>query len=340
MKSKLITVVMLVAVMVACVFGFAACNDKTDGGNDGSKTETTTLRFAAPEGTPALAIAKLVTDNKTLDGNNMEYAVVSPSLIAAEMSGSKADLVIMPVNGGANLINQGADYKLVSIAVNGSLYLVGKSDTAKKLTIADIKGKKIACIGKTGTPGLVFRFVMNKNGVAMVDDVKNVTADNVYVQYVADGNAAKTLLANGTVDFAVVGEPAATAFKGAIGCKAQMNMQDAYAAVAGGEVTTYPQAGLFVKTALSKDAEFMTALFAALDASKTWVNANASEVDAFMKANVYESAVFPAAAIPNCAIDVTKLTDAHKAAIVAFLKNIMPKNAAGTDIDWDNAPIF
>ena len=54
------------------------------------------------------------------------------------MQAGLSDLVIMPVNAGATLINKGADYKLVSVAVDGSLYLVGNSETATTLTIDDI----------------------------------------------------------------------------------------------------------------------------------------------------------------------------------------------------------
>lgn len=48
------------------------------------------------------------------------------------MATKASDVVIMPVNAGANLIRQGADYKLVSIAVDGSLYVVGNTEKAVK----------------------------------------------------------------------------------------------------------------------------------------------------------------------------------------------------------------
>lgn len=334
MKKHLFTVVMLIVVMTLAVFGFAACNDNN--GND----ETTALRFTAPEGTPALAIARLVTDNKVIGDYDMGYDIVKASSIAAEMSSAKSDLVIMPVNAGANLIRMGADYKLVSVAIDGSLYLVGRSDEVKTVTKDDLKGKKIACIGQMDTPGLVFRYIMKYFNIAIVGDDADLTSDNAYVQYVADGVAAKTLLAAGNVDYAVVGEPAATAFKAALSCKAQMNLQTAYAEANNNTVSTYPQAGLFVKTSLANNAEFMTDLFAALAASKTWVTGNAADVTAFMKANVYESAVFPAPSIANCNIDAVALTDAKKAEIITFLKTVMPKDSSANAIDWDNTAIF
>ena len=332
MKKVFKAALMLViaaALIAALAVGFAACDpkDETPGA----------LRVAAPEGTPALAIARLKTDNAILAGHAMTYEVVSPSLIAAEMSGGKADVVIMPVNAGANLIRQGADYRLISVAVNGSLFMVGSTDDGGAIERADIAGSKVACIGQGATPGLVFEYVMRSMGLEIVAEEKTPGENQVAVQYVADGPAAKTLLENDTVDFAVVGEPAATTFKNALKLNAELDMQAAWKDATGEE--TYPQAGLFVRTSLAADAEFISALFDALAASKEWVNSNPSEVGAFMKANLYESAAFPAPSISRCAIDAEPLGEADKKEIIAFLSAVMPK-AGGIAVEWSKVTLF
>lgn len=331
MKKKL-TAVMLLVALVLSIGLLTACNkdDNKGNGND------VTLTFAAPEGTPALAIARLITDNKSISGKNVNYKIVNPSNIAKEMQAGLSDLVIMPVNAGATLINKGADYKLVSVAVDGSLYLVGKSDTATTatttLTIDDIKGKKIACIGQQGVPGLVFRYILKENNINIVDDVKNLNDTNVYVQYAGDGLQAKTAVENKSVDYAVVGEPAATTFKIKFGFNAQMDLQAEYKKVSGKE--TYPQAGIFVTSSLASDAAFMDALFAALKASKEWVKNNPQSVNDFMKANAYESAAFPAPSIAKCNVNAEKLTAEKKVEILAFLKNLAP------GVNWDTVNLF
>lgn len=328
MKKKL-TAVMLLVALVLSIGLLTACNkgNKKGNGND------VTLTFAAPEGTPALAIARLITDNKSISGKNVNYKIVNPSNIAKEMQAGLSDLVIMPVNAGATLINKGADYKLVSVAVDGSLYLVGKSETATTLTINDIKGKKIACIGQQGVPGLVFRYIMKMNNIEVVEEKEKLTSDNVFVQYVADGNLAKTAVDKPDgVDYAVVGEPAATKFKIKFGFKAQMDLQAEYKKVSGKE--TYPQAGIFVKSSLASDAAFMDALFTALKASKEWVKNNPQSVNDFMKANAYESAAFPAPSIAKCNVNAEKLTAEKKAEILAFLKNLAP------GVNWDTVNLF
>lgn len=328
MKKKL-TAVMLLVALVLSIGLLTACNK--DGNKKGNGNDVT-LTFAAPEGTPALTIARLITDNKSISGKNVNYKIVNPSNIAKEMQAGLSDLVIMPVNAGATLISKGADYKLVSVAVDGSLYLVGKSKTATTLTIDDIKGKRIACIGQQGVPGLVFRYILKANNISIVDSPENVPENSVYVQYASDGLQAKTAVENGSVDYAVVGEPAATTFKIKFGFNAQMDMQAEYKKVSGKE--TYPQAGIFVKSSLASDAAFMDALFAALKASKEWVKNNTQSVNDFMKANAYESAAFPAPSIAKCNVNAEKLTAEKKAEILAFLKNLAP------GVNWDTVNLF
>jgi len=331
MKKKL-TAVMLLVALVLSIGLLTACNKSNNKGNGNDVT----LTFAAPEGTPALAIARLITDNKSISGKNVNYKIVNPSNIAKEMQAGLSDLVIMPVNAGATLINKGADYKLVSVAVDGSLYLVGKSDTATTatttLTIDDIKGKRIACIGQQGVPGLVFRYILKENNINIVDSPEKVSENSVYVQYAGDGLQAKTAVENKSVDYAVVGEPAATTFKIKFGFNAQMDLQAEYKKVSGKE--TYPQAGIFMKSSLASDAAFMDALFTALKASKEWVKNNPQSVNDFMKANAYESAAFPAPSIAKCNVNAEKLTAEKKAEVLAFLKNLAP------GVNWDTVNLF
>ena len=329
MKKKL-TAVMLLVALVLSIGLLTACNK----GNNKGNGNDVTLTFAAPEGTPALAIARLITDNKSISGKNVNYKIVNPANIANEMRTENSDIVIMPVNAGATLINKGADYKLVSVAVDGSLYLVGKNidEAAKTLTINDIKGKRIACIGQQGVPGLVFRYILKENNINIVDSPKNVPENSVYVQYASDGLQAKTAVENKSVDYAVVGEPAATTFKIKFGFNAQMDLQTEYKKVSGKE--TYPQAGIFVKSSLASDTAFMDALFTALKASKEWVKNNPQSVNDFMKANAYESAAFPAPSIAECNVNAEKLTAEKKAEVLAFLKNLAP------GVNWDTVNLF
>lgn len=234
----------------------------------------------------------------------------------------------MPVNGGANLVRQGAGYKLVGIAVDGSLYMVGNTEKGGEISIDDIKGKKVACIGQTGVPGLVFRYVLSANGIAIVDENTAPSENQVSVRYATDGTAAAQLLQGGQVDFMVVGEPAATAQSKRLKLNAEMNLQSEYAKASG--ASNYPQAGLFVSERLYSNEKFMNELFDALAASKTWVSEHKADVTSFAQTNLYESANFPAIAIDRCALNATRLDDVQKAQVITFLEKVMPRTQKET----------
>ena len=328
-KRIIAFVAMLAMVAVAC-FALVACGEKP-----GDKDIIENVTFSAPEGTPALAMLRLATDNAKIGDISVTYKVVKPANIAAEMSAKTSDIVIMPVNGGANLIRQGARYKLVGIAVDGSLYMVGNTEKGGEISIDDIKGKKVACIGQTGVPGLVFRYVLSANGITIVDENTAPDENQVSVRYAADGTAAAQLLQGGLVDFMVVGEPAATAQTKRLKLNAEMNLQSEYAKASG--ASNYPQAGLFVSERLYSNEKFMSELFSALSASKKWVSEHKADVTSFAQTNLYESANFPAIAIDRCAVNATRLDDVQKAQVITFLEKVMPKDAKGNAIDWQSA---
>ena len=332
--SKIFIVLFVVAVVASLSLGLVACNNDD---NYSERYEGQVIRFVAPQGTPALAMLRLVEDNPKLDGTKMKYDVVSPTLISTEMTNKTADVVIMPINAGANLIRQDKDnvldYKLVSVAVEGSLFLVGKKDGGNEITLDDIKGKKVACIGQNNVPGLTFEYVLKQNNIGVIysGEPKN---NEVLIAYAGEATDARTKYNNGSVQYMVVGEPASTMFKGALNLNAEMDIQKQYSILNPG-VDSYPQAGLFVRTALAKDKKFMDALFDALDDSKDWVEDHPADVNAFAKAHLYEAANFPAASIPRCAVDCDKLDNDDKNEIIAYFKKIMPKDSYNNDIDWD-----
>ena len=178
--KRIIAFVAMLAMVAVAWFALVACGEKP-----GDKDIIENVTFSAPEGTPALAMLRLATDNAKIGDISVTYKVVKPANIAAEMSAKTSDIVIMPVNGGANLIRQGARYKLVGIAVDGSLYMVGNTKKGGEISIDDIKGKKVACIGQTGVPGLVFRYVLSANGITIVDENTTPDKNQVSVRYAA-----------------------------------------------------------------------------------------------------------------------------------------------------------
>lgn len=332
--KKIILTLLSVIIILVLAFSFVAC-DKED-------TTNKELKFVVPDGTPALAICNLL-GKTTIGDYSIDATIIGADTIATQIGGGKADLIIAPTNAGANLISKGADYKLFSVAVEGSLYLIGKpvSEGNNVITLNDIKGKTIASIGHNNTPDRVFKFIIdNTDGVTYDDQKDTITfADGsvTTIEWAADGPAAKTKLLReeNPCDFAIVGEPAATAFgtPNGGGFSARMDLQAMYKKCAN-TTLNFPQASLFVKTSLLNDTAFMSALVEKLKESREWVIANPTDVSAKMK-DLGSATAFPAPSIARCNVVVSIANTAEvKASVITYLKLMVPA------VDWDNVNLF
>lgn len=331
MKKSIMIIVAVILLMTMVMF--TACNE-----NKGS------LRFVMPDGTPALAAMSLLGETTDLGGYDVTAEIVASTAIQTEIGGEKADIIIAPTNAGANLISKGAGYKLVSVMVEGSLYLIGSPSKVggnTTITLDDLKGKKIASIGQNNTPDKVFKYIIDKTEGVTYDDANDVITfsdgQTATIEWCADGPAAKVALLreNDPCDFAIVGEPAATAFgtPNGGGFSARMDLQAMYKAVNGNDAN-FPQASLFVKTSLTKDKKFMSALLNALSENRDWVIANPAEVTAKIQAKG-SSTTFPAPSIPRCAIVVNKADNsATQEAIVTYLSLMIPS------VNWAEVDMF
>ena len=164
---KKIASLVVATILVFTLLAFVACNPDNpvnpDNNSDGGNQSKGNLRFVMPDGTPALASLSLLGETD-IGGYTVNGSIIAATAIQTEIGGEKADLIIAPTNAGANLINKGADYKLVSVMVEGSLYLIGspsKVGANTTITLDDLKGKKIASIGQGNTPDKVFKYIIN-----------------------------------------------------------------------------------------------------------------------------------------------------------------------------------
>jgi ABC-type nitrate/sulfonate/bicarbonate transport system substrate-binding protein len=331
--------VIMAVLLVLSLSVLVACNPV----EEQTPTSKGSLTFVMPDGTPALAAAKILGTTE-IGGYTVNAEIVAANTIATQIGGELADIVIAPTNAGASLINKGAPYKLVSVAVEGSLYLIGSpSKVGGNSTIVfdDLKGKRIASIGQNNTPDKVFKYIVdNTVGLTYDDENDTITFSDgatATIEWCADGPAAKVALLreNNPCDFAIVGEPAATAFgtPNGGGFSARMDLQALYRGI-GNKMINFPQASLFVKTSLTEDKEFMSALFEALEDSKAWVVANPTEVTALLQEKGSTS-TFPAPSIPRCSVVVTKANNnAVKEAITTYLGLMVPA------VDWTTVDLF
>ncbi len=131
-------------------------------GNANGEYGKSSVTVIAPDGAPALAIAKFIYDNEDFDTElNFNYKVVSPNNIGGAVSQGTGDIVIIPVTAATKLYKAqfSNPYKMVSVVTHGNLYIMS---TAPFVTLA---GKKVGVIGQGNVPDLTFKAVLKKNGL-------------------------------------------------------------------------------------------------------------------------------------------------------------------------------
>ena len=288
-----LAVLMVAALIAAFAVGLAACNDDKDVAPD-------TLQLYVPDGAPALAVAKFIAEKDTLTvaGYKIAVNIVPANQIAAHMAKADGDIVIMPANAGMNLISKGAGYEFVCSNTRGILYMLSLEQGT--VTPADLAGKKVGCIGEGAVPEYALMTVLEANGVA----------DDVDVQFFADGAAVQAALKAGTIDFGIVGEPAATA-GASKGFFTVMDMQAEFNEATDSE-SGFPMSSTFVSEALAGEDGFVEALVAALEDNVDYIAENAAGMTALLQGAGSTSA-YPAASIPRCNVGVYTGADVDEA---------------------------
>ena len=232
---KKILTVMLALVLSVSAAGFAACG-KDEGGK---------FTFYAPDGAPALAIAKFIKENENFgEEYEFSYSVVSSDKIGGIMQKGTGDFIIMPVNAASKLYKADADnpYKMVSVLTHGNLYIMSKSDS----TLESLKSKVVGVIGQGLVPDLTFKYVLKK---ASIEYVVSDSAENgkVALRYFASASDLIPMLKQGKLTTGLLPEPAATKLASMDSSySVRIDLQSAYDA----EKQAYPQAVLMVKSSV------------------------------------------------------------------------------------------
>ena len=121
-----------------------------------------TIKVAAPDGAPALALSKLIADGSDLGTDKtVNYKIVAAGNIAAEMATGSSDIVVIPVNAATKTYTRGGGYSLVAVITHGNFYIVSDSE----ITVADLKGKRIAVPQRGKVPDWTLRLALKNNGL-------------------------------------------------------------------------------------------------------------------------------------------------------------------------------
>lgn len=137
-------------------------------GELGTNATPSTVSVYAPDGAPALALAKLMAEENTFSQISLSYNVVAADTIGARVSGDNpvADICILPVNAASKLLGSGSKYKMLGTVTNGNLYILSKDgENLTKDNLSVLAGKTVGVINLANVPGLTLKIILNKYGI-------------------------------------------------------------------------------------------------------------------------------------------------------------------------------
>ena len=327
---KLIAILLSIATLT-----FIGCKPSTNSstGENNNETQTPTYTFVAPDGAPALSIAKFIADNENFNIDaNFSYSVVASSNIGGFMQQGKADFIIMPVNAASKLYkaNSADPYKMVSVITHGNLYLMASDGTN---TLDGLKGKVVGVIGQGLVPDLTLKAILADNN--LLDAV--VTGDTptegkITLRYFSQATEMIPLLKQGVLNIGLLPEPACTNLTKVASNKTwtRVDVQELYDS----EAKAYPQAVLMVKSSVyAKHSQQINAMKEYFDANGVWIKENVesaiNSITGALAEGVTPSLVatnINATVIDNCKIYFESASSA-KQSVIDYINKIIAINA-------------
>lgn len=313
----------LMLLMFALVVGGCTAAEETEVQEDVVEVEEpapepVTLDVAYGPGPVAFPLAKMEQDGiADINATIVPQAWSTADQLKALVTASQVDLASTPLTNAMLLYNNGAKVKLVNVGVWGMLYVV--TPDASVTELSQLKGKEIAIAGKGGIHDLLFRHLLIKQGI---DPDKDLT---ITYMDLAD---MQTKLAMGTLQFALLNEPAAsgavlTAKQQGVALTRTIDLQVEWAEVTGQPEARIPWAGYIVIGDAMDDTAMIDAFIEEYAAMAAWVNDNPSEagpvieaMDEKMKAQAVANSLQYARLDPSSAVDA-------RGAIEAFYTELL-----------------
>lgn len=141
------------------------------GGDSVTASSDVQAKIYMPDGAPALAMAKFMSESRA----GCDFNVVDASTITTYVTGQSpaADLCVLPLNAASKLLGTGEKYTMLGTVTHGNLYLLSTSeetiDSAEELK--SLAGKKVGTIQINNVPGLTLKLLLKNNGVEYTETV-------------------------------------------------------------------------------------------------------------------------------------------------------------------------
>ncbi len=326
--------VMLSVMLALCMCAFTCENPEG---------EKDALTFYAPDGAPALAIAKLINDQESFGIDaDITYSVVASSDIGPTMAQGKGDFIVMPVNAASKLYkaNKNDPYIMAGVVTHGNLYIMSSDNTT---SLDGLLGKVVGVIGQGLVPDLTLKAILSDNNLldkVVVGDT--ATEGKITLRYFAQAPEMIPLLKQGVISVGLLPEPAATNLTKVAPNRewTRLDIQELYDS----EQKSYPQAVLMVKKSVyDKYKTQIDGMKTYFDNSAVWVKENSAyavtTINSHLAQGVTPSLVaenITPAVIENCKIYYENAVFS-KTAVKNYINKIIsiaPQSAANISDDF------
>ncbi len=261
MKKK----VSLILVIVLSMLTFIGCGNSNTSQSETTKNTAGTkeIDFVAPDGLPAIAVAKLIKEKPEVKaGYNINYTIEksSDSLVTSVMK-SEPDIAIVPSNVAAIVFNKNKEYKIAGTVGFGSFYI---GSTNENQTFEDLKGKEIYNIGKGLTPDIIAKTILKDKGIDVDKDINFSYVDGV--------NELAPIILAGKTQYAVIPEPALSTVQSKNEkFNVILDLNEEWKKINHSEYG-YPQSTIIIKKDLSENhKEFVTEFLKQVKTATEWV---------------------------------------------------------------------
>jgi NitT/TauT family transport system substrate-binding protein len=158
--------------------------------------------IATLKGPSSMGMIRLIDSLNREIHSGVEVKILNePLQVRKMMIEGTATFAILPSTMAAIVYNKGMDYRLVAVPVWGTLYLVGRDTSMVKWE--NLKGKRVYVMARGMTPDVLFRYLLQKNGL---DPGRDLDLDYSFPTHIDLAQAVNARHA----DLAVISEPLAS----------------------------------------------------------------------------------------------------------------------------------
>ena len=280
------------------LFFLISCNP---GKRDGNKQN---IDVATLRGPSAISMVHMIDSLKTIQDRKINFRIKNePLQIRPLLFQEKVEYAVVPTNMASILYNKGVNYQLAAVPVWGTLYLFGESEEITSWN--DLKGKNIHLMAKGMTPDVMFRYLLEKNGI---DPQEEVTLDYSFPTHIELANA----VASGKADLGVISEPMVSmVIHKNNRVQPILSLNEAWKKQTNMEI---PQTAILVHKEYAKEHKQQVNLFLEeYDRSVRWINGNPKRGSKLIvKNNILENEKVAFQSIPRCNMQFRYAYDIRK----------------------------